>query len=204
MLNQVKVGPQIATDGSLPDMRGGRQGEAMISQIMPRFYEMASRQNIFVAAVSGVTTTVGLNTTYTGLILSNTPGSGKLLVPIRFGFAQSVINAAVNAFGLLAGHHPSTLVTHTTPAVPRSTYIQTAGSPAPVGLCDSSATLPVAPTWVRFFNSTPTATTNPNGVQVDLDGEFVLAPGSYLGLGAVAASPASAIHAAISWMEVPI
>lgn len=205
MLNQVKVGGIVTNaDGSTPDIRGGKGGEMMVSHLMPRLFENANRGMTFVASATGITTSVGLSTTYTGLILSNTPGSGKILVPLRFGFGQSVINAAVNAFGMIAGYHASTAVTHTTPVTPRCTYIQTAGSPAPVGLADSAATLPTAPTWVKFFNSTPTATTNPNGVHIDLDGEFVLPPGAYLGLGTVAASPASAIHAAISWIELPV
>jgi hypothetical protein len=203
MLIDTKVAPTFLKDGGTTLLKQMNLGELAVSEIMPPLSELSIRGQLWSGAISGVTSTVGLATTYTGLILSNTPGSGKLIIPLYIGFAQSVINAAVNAFGVLHGFNATTAVTHTTPVTTlRNNYLQTSGTPA--GLLDSAATLPTAPTWATFFNSTPAATTNPNGGEIETKGRFTVPPGGYWGFGAVAASPASALHIAITWAEIPL
>lgn len=199
---RTKVGPKFLYDGGDDELKQGNFGELAMSQVMAPLSELSIRGSIYTAAVSGVTSTVGLATTYTGLVISNTPGSNIIMVPLYVGYAQSVINAAVSAIGILAGYHATTPVTHTTPVTPTAQRI---GGPAGnIGLADSSATLPVAPTWRAFFNSTPTATTNLPGMEIECKGRWTILPGGFFGTGTVAASPASALHIAITWAELPI
>ena len=196
---RTKVGSKFIYDGGDDELKQGWFGEIGVSEVMPPLSEFGIRGQIFNAAISGVTSSVGLNTTYTGLILCNPQGSNRLLIPLYIGFGQSVINAAVNAFGILAGFNAATAVTHTTPVTPTAAYL---GGSAGVGLVDSAATLPTAPTWRTFFASTPTATTNPSGAEIECKGRWTVPPGGYWGFGAVAASPASALHIGMTWAEV--
>lgn len=196
---RTKVGEKFIADGGDDELKQMWFGDLGVSQILPQHSEMSIRGKIFNAAVSGVTSTVGLNTTYTGLIITNPQGSNRLVIPLYIGFAQSVINAAVNAFGVLAGFNAATAVTHTTPVVPTAAYL---GGNTPVFLADSAATLPTAPTWRTFFNSTPAATTNPDGGELHCNGRWTIPPGGYWGFGAVAASPASALHIGITCLEI--
>lgn len=196
---RTKVGQRFLYDGGDDDLKQGWLGELAVSEIMPPLTELSVRGQIYSAAISGVTSSVGLTTTYTGLILSNPQSSNRLIIPLYIGFAQSVINAAVNAMGILAGFNAATAVVHTTPVAPVASYL---GGPVGVGLADSAATLPTAPTWRSFFNDTPAATTNPSGAEIECKGRWTVPPGGYWGFGAVAASPASALHIGISWAEL--
>lgn len=202
MLNEFQVGPQLNQDGVQNWARSGRQGDQIISELHGRYYESAFRKNLFFAAAAGVTSSVGLATTYTGLCISNPIGSQVNLAICKVSFAQSVINAAVNAIGYGVGYNATTNVTHTTPLTPASTFY---GSNAtPVAKADSAATLPTAPVYAGFLGSTPTATTNPNGGMWDLEGSIIIPPGGYFVTLAAAASPASALWLGVHWEENPI
>lgn len=182
--------------------RAGIGGEQLVSQLLPRYFELSRARNIFVAASQArTTTTVGLATTHTGLALSNPPGSGTVLVPLAFSMMQDVIQATqIEAFALAAGFNAATEVTHTTPLTPRSTRI--GASNTAVGKADAAATLPTAPTYVLPIQNTATATQNGAGVVVPLEGLFVLDPGAYL----VTATPTQASVAgmwfSIVWAEI--
>ena len=156
----------------------------------------------FAATQAGQTTTVGLATTYVGLVLSNPLGSQVNLVPNKVSFGWGVIAAAVDTVGLAVGFSGTTNVTHTTPVTPRSTYFGI--GPTPIGLTDTSATLPTAPVYAMFFGNTPTATTNPNGGVFDLEGSIIIPPGGYILTATTAASAAAAFFASISWEEIQI
>jgi hypothetical protein len=198
-----RVGYIFANDGARENVRLGRFGDLLNSELMGRYYANTFRQNHFHASVqAGVTSSVGLATTYTGLVVSNPLGSGKLMVPLMFSLAQSVINAAVNAIGLACGYSGSTNVTHTTPVTPRNNYFGVGASP--VCLADVAATLPVAPFYTGpWVADSGTATTNPPGTNIDLGGLFVIPPGGWIMMAAIAASPASALWPSFQWTEVP-
>lgn len=198
-----RVGQIYAQDGSRENVRLGKFGDVLNSELMGRYYANTYRQNHFHASVqSGVTSTVGLATTYTGLVISNPVGNSKLMVPLWFSGAQSVINAAVNALGVACGYNASTNVTHTTPVTPRNNYFGV--GPSPTMLADVSATLPTAPFYTGpWVSDTPTATTNPAAWFIDLGGVLIIPPGGYILSAAIAASPASALWLSFGWAEVP-
>jgi hypothetical protein len=60
MLLQGQVGVQLSQDGSIPAIRQGRQGDAMVSELHGRFYEQCVRGYLFSAGSS--TTALSANT----------------------------------------------------------------------------------------------------------------------------------------------
>ncbi len=87
-LNQVQVNAPSATsypDGSTPGQLGGKQGDAIVSELHGKYYTQASRGNVYYAsnAAVGAAFSIYNGTSYIGLMLSNPPGSGKLLSMIR-------------------------------------------------------------------------------------------------------------------------
>jgi len=201
--NQLNVGVQNQPDGAQGIIaRGGRQGETLVSELHGRYYEQTYRKNVFFVASQAVaTTTVGLATTYTGLVLSNPIGSPVNLVLNKASIGQSVIETAVDTFGLAVGFNTSTNVTHTTPATPQSSFI--GSGLIPYAKADISATLPTAPVYHSFLQSTSSATTDVTSGLVDYEGSLILSPGAY----ALWVSPAASVAGmwfSFQWEEIPV
>ena len=203
MQMNTQTGPQVTPDGSLAGVaRAGRLGDLITSELHGRYYEQAFRKNMFFAASQAVaTTSVGLATTYTGLVLSNPIGSSVNLVLNKVSIGQSVIETVVDAFGLAVGFNTSTNVVHTTPASAFSTLIGSGQNP--FGKVDVAATLPTAPVYYNFMQSTSSATTDVAGGVVDLEGSLILAPGAYA-LWASPAASAAGMWFGFQWEEVPV
>lgn len=206
-LSQFIVGPQAvnAGDGALLDGRAGKTGEQIIQQLHGRYYETASRRAMFSGSITGQATTVGLATTYTGLVLSNPVGSPVNLVINKVGYAFIVAFAAGATIGIMTGYNQATNVTHTTPVTPRNQFFNSASGG--VGLLDSAATLPTAPTLNQILSAglTGAITTTPvvpNGL-VDLEGSIILPPGGYAAFYTSTASGAAGGAFSIQWEEVP-
>lgn len=202
-LNEMRVGyVSSATEGTVVTSRATRFAEQATQAAHGDYMDAALNKKLFFATANGVTSTVGLATTYTGLCVSNPIGSLVNLAIYRVSIAQSVINAAVNALGYGAGYSATTNVTHTTAVTPRSTFFGT--GPTPIALADSSATLPVAPVYIEFMTDSGTATTNPPGFIADVRGSLIIPPGGYCMTLSSAASPASALWLSILWEELPL
>lgn len=204
-LNQGIVGTARYLDGTTPQtQRFGQQGDAMVSELHGRYYEQAVRGNIFNGATQAlVTTTVGLATTYTGLVLSNPISAAVNLVINKASMMQSVLQATqVEAYAIAVGFNAATNVTHTTPVTTRSNKI--GSGLVSVGLCDVSATLPTAPFYHTFVTNTGTATADSTGIQVvDLEGSVVLIPGAYALWVTPAQASVAGLWFSFQWEEVP-
>ncbi len=201
---QITVGPSgTQADGAVVTQRGGKLGEGMVSELQPRFYEQTARKQRFGGSITGQVTTVGVATTYTGLVLSNPITSPVDLVLDKVGVAFLVAFAAAASIGLFKGYNAGANVTHTTPAVVVNKRVD---SVAGFGLLDSAATLPTAPVLdtVLATGLTGAITTTPdiNGGLYDLDGSIVLPPGGYLGIYTSTASAAASMSASLAWSEV--
>lgn len=205
MLIQTLTGVQNNQDGAAGiAVRGGKQGDLIVSELHGRYYENTYRKNGFgVASQAVATTTVGLATTYTGLALVNPLKSTVNLVLNKCTVMQSVIQATqVEAFALAYGFNATTDVTLTTPATPQSNFI---GS----GLVSqakaaTSATLPTAPLYGDFVTNTPTATSNAAGAILDLEGSVILPPGAYACWVTPAQASVAGMWFSFSWEEVPL
>lgn len=208
MLSQGQVGPVANTsDGIAVPLRAGKLGEQIVSALHGRYYEQVYRRNVFNAAnQAGATTSVGLATTYTGLVLSNNVGNGVNLVVLKVGIAFPVAVAAGLVYGLMVGYNGSTSVTHTTPSTTlRNSFL---GGASAVGTVDTAATLPTAPTVSHIFGAIGTAAiTAPATLPpsfYDLEGSIILPPGGYCAIYTSAASGSSGMFGSFTWEEVPV
>lgn len=199
-----KTGPIAVGDGVDTTLRAGKQGDLIVGQNHSRNYEAAYRGGLYnVASQAVATTTVGLATTYTGLVLSNPINSVVNLVLLRASIMQSVVQSTqVEGFALAVGSNATTNVTHTTPATPRSNKIGV--TPTNVGLADTSATLPTAPFYHTFITNTNSATANNEGVLAYLDGSIILAPGAYILFATPTQASVAGMWFSFDWEEVAV
>lgn len=210
-LQQNRVGPassNASLAAGLADSRAGNMGDLISSQLQPRYYEGTYRKARFNAANSaGVTTTVGVATTYVGICLSNPISSAVNLVLGKIGFSFLVAFTAASALGIMTGFNGSNAVSHTTPLVPKNSFIGS-GVPAPTGAVDSACTLPTAPTVDHIFAAglTGAITTEPIAASqvVDLEGSIILGPGGYAAFFTSTAGGTSSFWGSLDWTEVPV
>jgi hypothetical protein len=158
---------------------------------------LASNKQIFNACnQSAQAVSVALNTTYTGLCLSNPNNSNRNLYLLRVGAALSVAPAAIAPIGII-GAISTTDVTHTAAGTVASTFVGSGSSigtqlnqgvPS-VGLVDTQATLPVAPTWLEMLMGGFTAAALPASplANFDFQGSWVIPPGGYICVGSLTA-----------------
>lgn len=209
ILGTVGIGKDNSQAGNVGTQAGvalGAQFELLNSPLQPRYFQNTVRRQAFHAShQAGQITTVGFATTYTGLCLSNPPGSGKLLVLDRVNYAVLVANVAAATLGLM-GNYSTTEVTHTTPGTVRSNMIGANLAVPGVGKVDTAATLPVAPVMLMPFDAiltgaiTTTTKAGPN--VVDIDGSIILEPGGFVAIATTTVSAAAALWAGFIWHEI--
>lgn len=183
-----QVGPAALADGvSAQPFREGKSGEAIIQQLHGRYFEQCYRGNVFSAANQAAqAVSVALATTYTGLLLYNPLGSGKVLVPLKVKYALSVAPAAIATVGLLGGFSGTGGVTAQTTALGVQSS-QIGNLSKGVGIALSAATI-VTPTWIKQLWDGFTAAALPAPqVPVDLEGIIEILPGGFLAVGALTA-----------------
>lgn len=196
------VGELLQGDGPGPDsgFRQGKTGEMIVSELHGRYYETTLRGRNFSAANQAAqAVSVALATTYTGILLYNPPNSGFNLVPNKVKFALSAAPAAIASIMLLNGFSATGGVTAQTTALsPTQNLI---GGPKGVGIALSAATI-LTPTWLfpLYDGFTASALPAPT-LPVDLEGNFIIPPGGFIGIGALTAVTG---FGGISWEEVPI
>lgn len=203
VLIDTRTGPIVQADGAGDQpLRQGRSGALVVSDAHGRYYEAALRGNLFVAANTAVQALSLGSATATGLILTNPFGSNKNLILLEVACYIAAAITAVANVALFANINPvAATVVHTTPIVPRNALL---GAGTGVGLVDSAATLPAAPTLIRslFGWHWVTAGTPATqlGVKEVIDGGIILAPGT-----AVSVQGVTVAHTTISsfvWEEV--
>lgn len=205
LMSNVQCGPQVVSDAVSVLARGGKSAEAIIQQLHGRYYETNYRNALFSGSIVGQVTTVGLATTYTGLVLSNPVASTVNLVINKVGISFIVAFPAGAQVGIMTGYNQSTNVTHTTPVTPRSQKF--GATTTPTGLLDSAATLPTAPTVNQILmagltGAITTAVAIPG--LFDLEGSLVLIPGAYAAIYTSTISGAAAGGFSFTWEEVPV
>lgn len=150
---------------------------------------------------AAITSSVALATTNVGFTLSNPAGSGKNLVIQKVGFALPVAAAAGQSIGLFGGFSAGGITGHTTPITIQSGVVG-ASVAALVAKADAACTLVGTPAWLKWLASNLTTT---DGVsEYDIDGEIIIPPGGYVGIGTLIASGASGFLGAMSWEELGI
>lgn len=212
MVDSLQVGlvaktQSLAQQQAYP-LKGSNGGDLITSAGAGRYYEPTYQRQMFTGAnQAGVVTTVGLATTYTGLVLSNPITSTVNLVINKVGVAFLVAFPAAAAVGLMVGYNPNTNVTHSVAGVTHSNYwgpsIVTAQ-----GLVDTGATLPTAPFVTHIFEAGLTgAITTEAAVSADLydlEGSVILGPGAYAAIYTSTVSGAASMFASFQWEEKTI
>lgn len=199
-MDVLQVGPAIYGDGLSKPMRGGKSGEGIVGQLHARYFEAGYRGALFSAANQAAqAVSVGLATTYTGLLLYNPLNSGKILVPSKLKFGLSVAPVGIGNIGLIQGYSGNGGVSaQTTKLTVQSSQIGNAV--AGVGICLSAATI-ATPTWAfQLWDGFTAAALPAPQPPIDLDGIFQIYPGGFLAIGALTAITGLG---AIVWEEVP-
>ena len=196
------VGEQKNNSGvAPPGLRQLPQGDVAVSELHARYFEQGRAGNMLSAASQGATAvSVGLATTYTGMILYNPVGSGVILVPNKVKFSLAAAPAAAANIGLIAGFAATGGVTvQTTKLLNQSSQI--GNSNIGKGIALSAATI-VTPTWLFELVDAFTAAAFPSPtIPYDLEGAFQILPGGFIAIGATTAISG---YGSILWEEVPI
>jgi hypothetical protein len=164
------------------------------------FREQALLGNMYNACSAGAVTLSTVNTTCTGLSLSNPAGSNKLLVIKSVSFAPSTAPAGASVVGISIHTALSeTATTHTTPMVVHNAIAK--GAASSVGKADASSTLASTPLWLRPLGSVVAASSiSPAKYTEDVDGSIIIPPGGALSLSYL--TTAAVGIASVTWVEV--
>lgn len=196
------VGQQTNSNGVIPmGLRQLPQGDMAMSELHARYFEQGRSGNMFTAAgQSAVTVSVGLATTYTGLVLYNPLNSGVILVPNKIKVSLAAAPAASANIGLIGGYAAAGGVTaQTTILSVQSSLIGNSNKGKSIVLTAATIT---TPTWLFELYDAFTATAFPAPtLPVDLEGLFQILPGAFMAIGATAAV---SMYSSIGWEEVPI
>ena len=165
------------------------------------FLEQARLGNMYNASSAGAVTLSTVSTTCTGLSLSNSWGSGKLLVVYRVNFAPSTVPAAAAPVGIAIHTAISTTeTTHTTPMVIHNTIAKGNVSSSAAGKADASSTLASTPLWFRAIGGVVAGSSITPPMLVDYtEGSIIIAPGGALSLSYL--TTAAVGIASIVWVE---
>lgn len=178
-----------------------RLGEGPVSEWLPRLYAMGWSGLIWSAANQAAQAiSVALATTYTGIGIYNPLGSGVNLIPLKVKYALSAAPAAPATLGLLGCWVGTGAVTAQTAKLTSQNGI-IGNTSAGQGIALSQATI-TTPTWIEQLADGFTAATLPApGGPWYMDGHLSVAPGGFLGVGALTAVTGLG---SIFWAELPI
>jgi hypothetical protein len=162
--------------------------------------------NIFFACTQSTATLgAGLNVTNTTISLSNDLTSKKNLVLLnaQWSFLGQPPNDTVVA--LVGNYSATSNVTHTTPLLVQSAYINTVGGTGvgtrAVGKADSASTFPIQPVYYMILSGTAATALGPSSPFTDISGVFVIPPGGYV---AIQGTGGSNGFCSMMWAEYPI
>lgn len=201
MLNEKKTGPIASSDGAVNPARSDKQGASVNTPAHGKYNEAVVRDNVFMASSQAADTwSVALNTTHTGLCISNPAGSPKNLSVLKAGFAFQTAQVATASIHLAGGYTAAGVVTHTNAI---DIYNMKLGSPATsVANADDAATLVGTPIYLFPLIGGFTAgalAANP-AILTDIGGSIMIPPGAYVFIAALTAAIG---FGCIVWEEIP-
>lgn len=197
---QISTGIPRSRVAGIPNQLCERLGENPVTQWLPRLYAMGWSGVIWSGANQAAqAVSVALATTYTGIGIYNPPGSGVNLIPLKVKYALSAAPAAPATIGLLGCWAATGAVTAQTTALTRQNGI-IGNTSTGQGIVLSAATI-TTPTWIEQLADGFTAATLPApGGPWYMDGHLSVAPGGFLGVGALTAVTGLG---SIFWAELP-
>lgn len=220
MLNQGLVGIQNSQDGATPSIRLGKQGDQIASELHGRFYEQASRGNLFsdgcsINALSANTITLTATTTPI-LGVYNPPTSGVNLVILQAALASGINNVTSVAPGAFVWASSINNSAITTGTVPFNRKTLTRGGSQAKGLSFIALTgitnalvviegadLATASAMLTTTVAAATPTPGVVGVQ-NFDGGLIVPPGGVLALLNTVSTTTHSVWGRMLWEEVPV
>lgn len=197
--------------GTNPALRLGNMGDAVVSELEPRYYEATYRGMAFSGAnqaLVGTAIATGLTATYTGgLVLSNTFGNPVNVVLTKVAYGAALVQTNASVIGLMVGQSSTALAGTVTSVTPTSDLVGSGIAPYAVLASSASITLPTTPVLKRVlgFLGTGAVTVDQTTLTVvDLEGSIILPPGGYCAFYSSAAGTASSLIFSMSWIEVPL
>jgi len=169
---------------------------------MDWFLEQARLGNVYTACSAGAVTLSTVSTTCTGLSLSNSYGSGKLLVLKSISFAPSTAPAGAAPVGICIHTALSpTETTHTTPMVVHNALAAGNVSSTCVGKADASSTLASTPLWWRAIGQVVAASSiTPAKYKETLNGDLIILPGGAMSLSYLTTAAVGIVS--VTWAEI--
>jgi len=157
------------------------------SRPLPDYRQRALAARFGVANQAAVTFGAGLSATIATLALVNPAASGKNLLIRSASFAFNGAPAAACTIHLCIGTNLGSLGTPTTITVQNA--LVGSSAVAPVGVAYSAVTMGAAPVIIRPLTSVGAASSiTPAPAQVNLDGEIILKPATFLTFQSLAAA----------------
>lgn len=214
--NQILVGPQTNPDYSNVPVtaRGGRSGETVVTQLHGKYYEQASRGNIYVG--SSASTGIAL------LVPATTGGHPTLWNPLGSGVNLSIVRLSLsyvsgnNAPGAIEWAYTASAGAQTATGAPIATATRVAPTSALLGgpvnnkgiWSPTTNTFSSAPTFFRtsgisLFTGVAATAVAPFAMFVDYDGSFCVAPGNAVSLCFQASTTTALFQVSVIWEEIP-
>lgn len=221
MLNQIQVGPVVASDGSIVSQRAGRSSEAIVQELHGRFYEQCFRGALFSAGSSTTAlsaNTISLTNTTTPIVGVWNPSTSSVnLVILQASLQISVKTASTTAPGSIVwasstGNAALTLGTspfnRKTLALSGSSAKAFNGGVALTGLTNNLVIFEGADMvgGLALTTALVAATTEvPAYVSVqNFDGSLIVPPGGLLALLNTVSTSTVSVASRLLWEEVAI
>lgn len=202
------VGTPVGTgysDGATPSARVGKTGEQVVSELHGRYYEQASRGNIFMAQAI-VTAPVIYSTAggTGGPLLWNGTSTVKASI-LAVGWGVSTVSTVAAAIGLTGGSGQVAAPSSTTAIDGRTSSLM--GGPTSACTPYRVGTVSTAGTFLMPFGqlNTGALTTTPGQMNwVDLGGFIVVPQYGWVSVAASATASTTVVTACLIWAETPV
>lgn len=199
----LEVGPRVAGDGSIVNMRGDRQGAGVVTQLHGKYTEAAIRGKLFYSYVAAAAMSAP-STSAIGNIVWNPPSSGTVLALLKWNIIYKVTDADALAIDLCYSPQATTPTT-VTAATTGCSRLGLNGTTTGVAKAYSIGTITTAA--VPIYNLCHlTAAVNTVGeykIEGDFEGSIIVPPGYLISLHSIADAAASGIGSTLMWEEIP-
>lgn len=204
--NQLQVGPQIGSDGTVIPNRAGRLGDAMVSELNGRFYEQASRGRLFLA--NAIVTAPVIFSTAAGTggpLVWNPPTSGVNLSVLAITCGITVVTTVAAALGLTGNTGQTSAPTSTTAIDGRTSALvggqASVSTPYRIGTPTNAGGF-----FFPLLNlHTGALTVDSLGLGfIDVGGAVVCPPGSWVSVAASATATTTVAQLGMVYAEIPV
>lgn len=192
-------GQQQNSDGTAFNARGGKQGELVVSQLQPRYFEQTRLGNAFGITGGLTTTTAAGAATFTGLAVGNPSTSGKNLVLTKCFVSQGAALTAETEIGIMYG--PGSITASLT-----TVFNRKSGGDASITTATAGQTITAPTAFVVWAGSGSGAITVPGIIPVngvDFEGSIVIPPGHFFA-SYTSRVTTTALMFSFNWLEVPV